>query len=255
MKAMPEKGSEETSNLKDTSVVKEEIDRFSALAEQWWDPKGPMAPLHAMNPVRTEWVKKNFISKKNIASELPTLLDIGCGAGLASESFARLGFETLGVDASEEAIKAAQAHLKSSPLPSSAAPLSYMAGQAEHLVEDKRNFDVVCALEIIEHVRDPQEFLKLLAQLTKPGGQVVISTLSRTVRSFLVAKLGAEYLLRLLPIGTHDWKKFIKPAELDQMSRQVGLQLTHINGLSYRPPHWRVSHDLSINYIALFKRN
>lgn len=239
----------------DSSVIAEEIEHFSALAEEWWNPKGPMAPLHSMNPVRTQWVKKVLDQSQSALPNQPTLLDIGCGAGLASESFARLGFQTTGVDASEKAIEAAQSHLSLCPLPPSAAPLSYRYGNAEQLVQEGQSYDVVSALELIEHVREPEEFLRLLARLTKPGGHVVISTMNRTLRSFLMAKLGAEYLLRMLPVGTHQWQKFIKPVELDRMATLAGLRLTHISGLSYYPPRWQESRDLSVNYIALFARD
>ncbi|MXV44577.1 bifunctional 2-polyprenyl-6-hydroxyphenol methylase/3-demethylubiquinol 3-O-methyltransferase UbiG [Saccharibacter sp. 17.LH.SD] len=237
-----------------SSVVGEEISHFSALADKWWNPKGPMAPLHAMNPIRTSWVKDHLPDALFQQSEPPRLLDIGCGAGLASERFAQLGFNTLGVDASAEAIAAATAHVKTVPLPVYAAPLHYQEGHAELLVEQHKRFDVVCALEIIEHVRDPAVFLQLLADLTEPGGFVAVSTLNRTIRSYLMAKLGAEYLLRLLPIGTHDWKKFISPVELDRMAKQAGLTLCHLNGMSFIPPRWHISRDTSVNYIALFKK-
>lgn len=238
-----------------SSVVDEEIDHFSALAQQWWDPRGPMAPLHAMNPLRTSWIKEQLPSSLFNHNEPPSLLDIGCGAGLASEKFAQLGFNTLGVDASSEAITVAQEHQEKSPLPPYAQPLSYVAGNAEQLVHEQKQFDVVTALEVIEHVRDPQEFLTLLARLTRPGGYVALSTLNRTIRSFIVAKMGAEYILRLLPVGTHDWKKFIRPTELDAMASQAGLHLSSISGMSFIPPKWRITRDTSVNYIALFKKD
>lgn len=238
-----------------SSVIDDEINQFSALAKDWWNPKGPMAPLHAMNPLRTSWIVKHLPTPLFQQPAPPTLLDIGCGAGLASERFASLGFDTLGVDASEEGIQAAKAHKSLHPLPPQAAPLHYLCSNAEILLDEGRQFDVVSALEIIEHVRDPQVFLSLLAGLTKKGGYVAVSTMDRSLRSFLMAKLGAEYVLRLLPVGTHDWRKFIRPEELDSMARQVGLRLLDLKGLSYRPPHWRESHDTSINYIALFQKD
>ncbi|MCL1562816.1 bifunctional 2-polyprenyl-6-hydroxyphenol methylase/3-demethylubiquinol 3-O-methyltransferase UbiG [Parasaccharibacter sp. TMW 2.1886] len=238
-----------------SSVINDEIIQFSALAKDWWNPKGPMAPLHAMNPLRTSWIVRHLPASLFHLPELPTLLDIGCGAGLASERFATLGFDTLGVDASEDGIQAARAHVALHPLPPQAAPLHYLCSSAETLLEEGRQFDVISALEIIEHVRDPQVFLSLLSGLAKPGGYVAISTMDRSLRSFLMAKLGAEYVLRLLPVGTHDWKKFIRPTELDSMARQVGLRLLDLKGLSFRPPHWQESHDTSINYIALFQKD
>lgn len=254
MNVTPKAVSPRSLNNEDSSVVTEEIEHFSALAEQWWNPKGPMAPLHAMNPLRTMWVKQKLDSLHSDNATPLTLLDIGCGAGLASESFARLGFETTGVDASQKAIEAALAHKNLFPLPPSASPLSYRNGDAELLIQEEKKFDIVCALEIIEHVRDPQKFLYLLRDLAKPDGHIVISTMNRSLRSFLMAKLGAEYLLRMLPVGTHQWKKFIKPVELDHMASQAGLRLTHISGLSYYPPQWRESRDMSVNYIALFAK-
>ncbi|TPW35326.1 bifunctional 2-polyprenyl-6-hydroxyphenol methylase/3-demethylubiquinol 3-O-methyltransferase UbiG [Oecophyllibacter saccharovorans] len=236
-----------------SSVVDEEIAHFNALAGEWWNPKGPMAPLHAMNPLRTDWVKQHAAPLP--AGRTSTLLDIGCGAGLASERYARIGFETLGVDASPDGIAAARHHLATHPLPSGSAPLSYHNGNAEDLVKAGETFDVVSALEIIEHVRNPQAFLQLLATLTRPGGYVAVSTLNRTLRSFLVAKLGAEYVMRFLEPGTHDWKKFIRPQELDRMARRSGLRLKTLSGFSFHPPHWVESRDTSINYIAMFVRD
>ncbi|QDH16164.1 bifunctional 2-polyprenyl-6-hydroxyphenol methylase/3-demethylubiquinol 3-O-methyltransferase UbiG [Swingsia samuiensis] len=237
------------------SVSEAEIAHFSALAKDWWDPHGPMAPLHAMNPLRTEWIYSHtsHLQKKNTATPL-SLLDIGCGAGLASEAFAKLGFNTLGIDASYEGIQAAKAHQASFPLPPSSAPLSYRHGSAEDLVAERKEFDIVSALEIIEHVNDPQEFLNMLSSLTRPGGYVAVSTMSRTLRSYAMAKLGAEYLLRMLPIGTHDWKKFINPDELATMARKAGLRVTNVSGMTYIPPKWRISKNTSINYIALFSK-
>ena len=238
-----------------SSVSATEIAHFSALAEDWWNPKGAMRPLHAMNPLRTEWVQRHTLPLAQANPGPLSLLDIGCGAGLASEAYAKLGFETQGIDASVEAIRAAKAHLEQYPLPVGAATLSYRAGSAEDLVSEGARFDVVNALEVIEHVNDPQAFLKMLAELTRPGGMVAVSTMNRTPRSFVMAKLGAEYILRMLPVGTHDWKKFIKPAELAQMGRNAGLRMTDIAGMSFIPPKWRETRDTGINYIAIFTRD
>ncbi|MFT8483076.1 MULTISPECIES: bifunctional 2-polyprenyl-6-hydroxyphenol methylase/3-demethylubiquinol 3-O-methyltransferase UbiG [Gluconobacter] len=237
-----------------SSVSDSEIAHFSALAKDWWNPRGPMAPLHAMNPLRTDWVASRTTSLKPPEGKRLSLLDIGCGAGLASEAFAKLGFETLGLDASPDGIEAARAHQATYPLSPSAAPLIYRNGSAEDLVEEGAEFDVVSALEVIEHVNDPQDFLHMLATLTRPGGMIAVSTMSRTPRSFAMAKLGAEYLLRMLPVGTHDWKKFIKPEELAAMARNAGLRMTDIAGMSYLPPRWRTTRDTGVNYIAMFTK-
>nr|WP_294916727.1 bifunctional 2-polyprenyl-6-hydroxyphenol methylase/3-demethylubiquinol 3-O-methyltransferase UbiG [uncultured Neokomagataea sp.] len=237
------------------SVSEDEIAHFSALARDWWNPRGPMAPLHAMNPLRTEWVAERIAPLQTARGARLSLLDIGCGAGLASEAFAKLGFNTLGLDASAAGIEAAKTHLTEHPLPESAAALSYRNGSAETLVEEGQQFDVISALEVIEHVTDPQAFLKLLADLTLPGGMIAVSTLNRTARSYAFAKFGAEYLLRLLPIGTHDWKKFIKPEELARMGRNAGLRMTDLAGMSYIPPKWRTTRDTGINYITIFTKD
>lgn len=239
------------------SIVSEEIAHFNALAGNWWDPRGPMAPLHAMNPLRTSWIRSHLphaLAEQAMQGEKLHLLDIGCGAGLASEAFARLGFDTTGIDAGEDAIAAAREHQRLFPLPRSAAPLTYRHGAAEELREEGRQFDIVSALEVIEHVRDPLEFMRLLADLTRSDGVVAVSTLNRTVQSFLLAKMGAEYLLRLLPVGTHDWKKFIRPVELDQMAKTAGLTLLNLKGMVYSRPYWKESTNTAVNYIALFGR-
>ncbi|GEK97598.1 bifunctional 2-polyprenyl-6-hydroxyphenol methylase/3-demethylubiquinol 3-O-methyltransferase UbiG [Acidomonas methanolica] len=246
-----------------SSVSPGEIARFSALAERWWDPVGPMRPLHEMNPLRTGWVDARLralhAARAGGGAGRLSLLDIGCGAGLASEAFARLGHDVLGLDASEEAIAAARAHLAGHDLPPSAGALTYRAGSAEDLAAEHARFDVVTALEVIEHVTDPAAFLRLLAELTKPGGTVAVSTINRTIRSLAVAKIGAEYVARLLPRGTHDWARFLRPDELARMARSAGLRMTDIAGMSWAPlpwpPSWKATRDTSINYIAVFTRD
>jgi len=237
------------------SVSAREIGHFDALAKTWWEPKGGMRALHAMNPLRTNWVNTRIAPLQTARGGRLSLLDIGCGAGLASEAFAKLGHDVLGLDAAKEVIQAARAHLEANPLPQTAGPLAYRAGSAEDLVAEGAQFDVVTALEVIEHVNDPARFMKMLATLTRPGGMIAISTLSRTLRSFTVAKLGAEYLTRMLPIGTHDWRKFIKPEELSRMGRQAGLRMTDAAGMSFIPPHWRATRDTGVNYIAIFTKD
>ena len=178
-------------------------------------------------------------------------IDIGCGAGLASEALARLGYDVLGLDAAADAVAAAQAHAAGQDL-----SLTYRAGAAEDLVAEGARFSVVTTLEVIEHVTDPAAFLRLLAQLLEPGGLLFVSTLNRTLRSLAVAKLGAEYVLRLLPVGTHDWRRFVTPTELGAYGKAAGLPLADISGMLFdvRSRQWRAGADLAVNYIAMLER-
>jgi 2-polyprenyl-6-hydroxyphenyl methylase/3-demethylubiquinone-9 3-methyltransferase len=228
-----------------SSVKPDEIARFGALAASWWDRTGPMRPLHMMNPVRAAWVTER-ISRKFGGCAGVHLLDIGCGAGLLSEALAKSGCDVLGLDAAAAAIEAARDHAAGQGL-----LLRYQTGAAESLTGAK--FQVITALEVIEHVADPAAFIATLAGLLEPGGILFISTLNRTVRSYLTAKLGAEFLLRLLPIGTHDWKQFIAPAELGALCRASNLRVADLAGMSFSPltARFRISRDTGTNYIAM----
>ena len=228
-----------------SSVKPEEIARFGALASQWWDKSGPMRPLHLMNPARLSWITTRIQAKFGACSGV-RVLDIGCGAGLLAESLAISGCDVLGLDASADAIEAASAHAAGQGL-----ALAYQTGSAEELSGVK--FPVITALEIIEHVADPAAFIASLANLLEPGGLLFLSTLNRTRRAYLTAKLGAEFLVRLLPVGTHDWKQFVTPVELAAYCRASDLRLTDIAGLSFSPftGSFRLTRDTSINYIAL----
>ncbi|HET6605806.1 MAG TPA: bifunctional 2-polyprenyl-6-hydroxyphenol methylase/3-demethylubiquinol 3-O-methyltransferase UbiG [Rhodopila sp.] len=222
-----------------TTVRDEEIAKFDRLAQRWWDPAGPMKPLHRMNPVRIAWIESMLPSGCRV-------LDVGCGAGLAAEALARNGHEVLGIDAAGETIAAAEAHAAGQGF-----PLSYRPATAESLVAEGLRFPAVISLEVVEHVADPPGFIRTLAALLEPGGLLVMSTLNRTRRSWLTAKLGAEYVLRMLPVGTHDWRAFLTPVELAGMMRAAGLRVTKSAGLVMDPlsGQWRTGRDMGVNYL------
>jgi 2-polyprenyl-6-hydroxyphenyl methylase/3-demethylubiquinone-9 3-methyltransferase len=223
----------------------DEVTRFDALAASWWDPDGPMRPLHRMNPARIGWIVER-IARRFPGATGVRVLDVGCGAGLAAEAMAQHGLDVLGIDAAAATVAAAVAHAEGQDL-----PLAYRVGVAEDLLAEGARFPVVTALEVVEHIPDPAAFLRVLSQLVAPGGLLLMSTLNRTPRSFIAAKLVAEYALRWLPVGTHDWLRFLTPAELSRHVRAAGLGVAEVAGLSMDPIRggWRVDQDLRVNYL------
>jgi 2-polyprenyl-6-hydroxyphenyl methylase / 3-demethylubiquinone-9 3-methyltransferase len=222
-----------------------EVGKFDALAHQWWDPNGPLAPLHQLNPIRTQFIATS------VPLENKTILDVGCGGGILTESLAPLCLQITGIDAAEKAIQVSKSHAAAYGL-----SIEYHQTTAEDFaIKHANQFDVVCCMELIEHVPSPAKLLESLATLVKPGGLVLISTLNRTLKSYLTAILGAEYLLKMLPIGTHDYKTFIRPSEMVNMARTANLQLEALQGIQYQvlKQTFQLSSDVSVNYLARFR--
>jgi 2-polyprenyl-6-hydroxyphenyl methylase/3-demethylubiquinone-9 3-methyltransferase len=232
--------------------MSEEVARFDALGEAWWDPDGPMAPLHRLNPVRIAWARD--LIARHFKLEAPVglplagvdLLDVGCGAGLFAEPLARLGADVVGVDPAPAAIEAARRHAEET-----GARLAYRTGTVEELAAEERRFAVVSAMEVIEHAADPRRFVATAAWLVRPGGLFLASTLNRTLKSFALAIIGAEYVLRWLEPGTHHWEQFVTPIELTGFAREAGLRRLSLRGAVYDPfrADWRLSSDLGVNYL------
>ena len=218
-----------------------EIDKFSALAHRWWDPSSEFKPLHAINPLRLAWIQEHVsISGKKV-------LDVGCGGGILAESMAVAGAQAKGIDLSEKALKVADLHSLESGV-----QVKYEYISAEDLAKKEAGeYDVVTCMEMLEHVPDPLSIIKSCAALVKPGGKVFFSTLNRNPKSYLFAIIGAEYILRILPKGTHDYKKFIKPSELNDFIREAGLELNELIGLSYNPitEVYSLGRDTDVNYL------
>ena len=241
--------------MKKDTINKKEIDKFSKLADEWWDPEGKFKPLHNFNPVRLRYIKDTIIEKfGNKSEKLPLkdikILDIGCGGGLLSEPLSRLGATVTGIDASERNIKIAKIHLEKSKL-----DIQYYCSSPEKFVTEEK-FDVVLNMEIVEHVDNVDFFLLKSSELLKKDGLMFIATLNKTLKSYVFAIVGAEYILKWLPIGTHDWNKFLKPDDLINICKNNSLNLNNLIGVKFDilKNEWIVSNDKSINYLAQFSK-
>lgn len=241
-----------------TSIDPEEVERFSRIAAEWWDPRGKFAPLHKFNPVRLQFIREQALHRfgRDATARAPfeglRLLDIGCGGGLLSEPMRRLGFEVTAVDASVRNIGTARAHAGETGL-----DIDYRAGTAEALLASAEPpFDVVLNMEVVEHTADPGAYLRDCAALVAPGGMMVIATLNRTLKALALAKVGAEYVLGWLPRGTHDWRKFLRPDEVRTMLQGADVAVQGPFGVAYDPlrDRWERSADTGVNYMMLALR-
>ena len=238
------------------SINSKEIEKFSKIAEEWWDPNGKFKPLHKFNPIRISYIKENIIktfklNQKKTPLKNIKILDIGCGGGLLSEPMCRLGAEVTAIDASEKNISVAKLHAKKNEL-----KIKYICTSPEKLKIDYK-FDVILNMEIIEHVEDVNFFLKSCSNLLKKDGIMFVATLNKTLKSYVFAIVGAEYILRWLPIGTHEWEKFINPDELINILKKNDLKLDKLDGMKFNiiTDEWKISNDKSVNYIAKFIKN
>ena len=239
-----------------TSVNKKEIDKFSKMANEWWDPEGKFKPLHKFNPTRIKYIKENIINNFKLKNKFRPLsginiLDIGCGGGLLSEPMSRMGANVTGIDASDKNIKIAKLHSKKNKL-----KINYYCSSPEKLKITKK-FDVILNMEIVEHVEDIDFFLKSCSKLLKKNGLMFVATINKTLKSYIFAIIGAEYVLRWLPIGTHEWEKFVKPEDLKKILMKYDLSLNKLEGMNFNiiKDEWSISRDLSVNYIAKFIKN
>ncbi len=242
--------------MKNNTINKKEIEKFSKIAEEWWNPEGKFKPLHKFNPIRISYIKENIIKTFRLKLNKSPLknikiLDVGCGGGLLSEPMCRLGAEVTGIDASDKNINVAKIHSKKNNL-----KINYICSSPEKL-DVKNKFDVILNMEIVEHVEDVNFFLQSCSNLLKKDGIMFIATLNRTLKSYLFAIVGAEYILRWLPIGTHEWEKFLKPEELIFELKKNDLRLDRLDGMKFNilTDKWSVSNDKSVNYIMKFLKN
>ena len=242
--------------MKTNTINKKEIEKFSKIAEEWWDPEGKFRPLHKFNPIRISYIKNNIIDTFKLKKgEKPLnkikILDIGCGGGLLSEPMSRLGADVVGIDASQKNINIAKLHAKKSNL-----DINYFCISPENFQIDKK-FDVILNMEIIEHVDNADFFLKSCSRLLKKDGIMFVATLNKTLKSYIFAIIGAEYIMRWLPIGTHSWEKFVKPQDLIKILKNYNLELDELAGMKFNliKDEWSISNDKSVNYIGKFIKN
>ena len=241
--------------MKNNTINKKEIEKFSRIASEWWDPNGKFKPLHKFNPTRIQYIKENTVDHYKVKSKSHPLkklkiLDIGCGGGLLSEPMSRLGAEVTGIDASEKNINVAKIHSLKKKL-----RIKYICSSPENLKTNEK-FDVILNMEIVEHVDDVSFFLKNCSKFLKKNGLMFVATLNKTFKSYLFAIVGAEYILRWLPIGTHEWNKFVKPSDLVEHAKKNSMKIKKIDGVVFNPINqtWNINSDKSVNYIALFKK-
>ena len=240
-----------------STVNPDEVAQFTRLAEKWWDPDGEFRPLHHLNPARIAFIRDHAATRfgRDPLADRPLrdldLIDIGCGGGLLCEPMCRLGANVTGIDAGAETVNAARTHAEIMDL-----DITYRHVLPEDTGADGKRYDVVLNMEVVEHVADRALFMEAAANLVKPGGLMVVSTLNRTLKSLAMAKIGAEYILRWLPPGTHQWDKFVKPSEIAAALRKNGFKIDDITGAAYNPitGSWRLSHDVGVNYMVLATR-
>ena len=238
------------------TVNKKEIEKFSKMADEWWDVEGKFKPLHKFNPIRIKYIKESVIENFELqqSEKYPlkgiNLLDIGCGGGLLSEPMCRLGANVTGIDASEKNIEIAKIHAKKNNL-----NINYICTSPEKI--EKKNFDVILNMEIVEHVENINLFLESSSNLLKKNGLMFVATINKTLKSYLFAIVGAEYILRWLPIGTHEWEKFVKPENLKIILSKFNMEMIKTDGVKFNPlfDKWSLSKDTSINYISKFTKN
>jgi 2-polyprenyl-6-hydroxyphenyl methylase / 3-demethylubiquinone-9 3-methyltransferase len=234
-----------------------ELERFAALAERWWDETGPLAPLHKLNPIRVGYVRDRICAQfgRDPLAERPlaglAVVDVGCGGGLLCEPLARLGAAVTGIDLAPASIEAAARHARAAGL-----AIDYRLAAAEQLVAEAGRFDLVCAMEVVEHVADQERFLQDCAALVRPGGGLVLATLNRTFRAFALGIVAAEYVLGWLPRGTHSWQRFVRPSEAARALRRAGLEIDDLTGVAYDPlrDRFRLSRDPAVNYMLFATR-